>query len=190
MKELSLNILDIAMNSVRAGAKHVVIDLTDRGNIRTLTVTDDGCGMDAELLLSVTDPFSTTRTTRPVGLGLPLLQLAAEQTGGTLTVESAKADTGRRFAADSPHGTRVIATFDTAHIDCVPLGDLAETFVTLVQGSSNIDFALSLSLVGMEEPFALDTREMRKILGEDVPLDTPDVLVFIGEAVREALEQV
>ena len=103
MKELSLNILDIAQNSLRAGAAHVEIALADRADgLRALTVTDDGSGMDAALLSRVTDPFSTTRTTRPVGLGLPLLKLAAEQTGGTLTVESrtaADARPGEAFAA-------------------------------------------------------------------------------------------
>ena len=81
MKELSLNILDIAQNSIRAGARHVEIALTDGGGWRTLTVTDDGSGMDEALLRRVTDPFATTRTTRPVGLGLPLLKLAGRADG-------------------------------------------------------------------------------------------------------------
>ena len=82
------------------------------------------------------------------------------------------------------------ATFNTDHIDCVPLGDLAETMVTLVQGSSDIDICLLLSLGGMAEPFELDTQQMRAVLGDDVPLDTPEVLAFIGEQVRAALETV
>lgn len=190
MKELSLNILDIAQNSIRAGAAHVEIALADRADgMRALTVTDDGCGMDEALLRRVTDPFATTRTTRPVGLGLPLLLLAAEQTGGTLTIESRTAQdarAGTTFAAGSAHGTRVTATFDPQHIDCVPLGDLAATVVTLLQGSPEIEFCFSLSLSGMAEPFVLDTVQMRQALGDDVPLNAPEVLLWAGECVREA----
>lgn len=192
VKELSLNILDIAQNSLRAGAAHVEIALSDRADgLRALTVTDDGSGMDAALLSRVTDPFSTTRTTRPVGLGLPLLKLAAEQTGGTLTVESrtaADARPGEAFAAGSAHGTRVTATFDPRHIDCVPLGDIAATVVTLLQGDPGVSFRFSFALCGMAEPFTLDTEQMRAALGGEVPLNAPEVLVWAGECVREALQ--
>ena len=89
MKELSLNILDVAKNSVRAGASKISIAIvTDVNGILTLTITDNGCGMDTETLSRVTDPFYTTRKTRGVGLGLPLLKLAAEQTGGDLKLTS------------------------------------------------------------------------------------------------------
>lgn len=117
MKELSLNMLDIAENSVRAGAALTQLLLTETADTRTLEIRDDGCGMDAETVRRVTDPFYTTRTTRRVGMGLPLLRLAAEQTGGTLMVVS-------RPAAEYPqaHGTTVTAVFHTDHIDCVPLG--------------------------------------------------------------------
>lgn len=193
MKELSLNILDIAQNSIRAGARHVEIALTDGGGWRTLTVTDDGSGMDEALLRRVTDPFATTRTTRPVGLGLPLLKLAAEQTGGALTIDSRTAqagDAGTAFAAGSAHGTRVTATFDPGHIDCVPLGDLAATVVTLLQGSPELDFRFTLALAGMPEPFVLDTAQMREALGGEVPLSEPEVLAWAREGVEEALSAV
>ena len=78
MKELSLNSLDIAQNSVKAGAAHIDISLIEQGNIRALTIEDDGCGMPPEMVRTVTDPFTTTRTTRPVGMGIPLLKLPAE----------------------------------------------------------------------------------------------------------------
>lgn len=193
MKELSLNILDIAQNSIRAGARHVEIALTDGGGWRTLTVTDDGSGMDEALLRRVTDPFATTRTTRPVGLGLPLLKLAAEQTGGALSIDSRTAqagDAGTAFAAGSAHGTRVTATFDPGHIDCVPLGDLAATVVTLLQGSPEIDFRFMIALAGMPEPFVLDTAQMREALGGEVPLSEPEVLAWAREGVEEALSTV
>ena len=193
MKELALNILDIAENSVRAGAAHIEISVADAGSRRTLTITDDGCGMDEALLRRVTDPFATTRTTRPVGLGLPLLKLAAEQTGGTLTIASrtdrpSEAACAETFAAGCAHGTRVRAEFDTGHIDCVPMGDLPATMVTLVQGNPEIDVSLTLDLTGMAEPFRLDTRQMREVLGGDVPLDAPEVLLWLRESVAEAME--
>ena len=128
-----------------------------------------------------------------MGLGLPLLKLAAEQTGGALTIASRRdtpggMEPGEAFAAGSAHGTRVTAAFDTAHIDCVPLGDLPATMMTLVQGNPNIDISLSLDLAGMAEPFRLDTAEMRQALGGDVPLDAPEVLRWLQESVAEAME--
>ena len=89
MKELSLHLLDVAKNSVTAGARHVEITLTeDEAGWLTAAIVDDGRGMDPEFLARVTDPFTTTRTTRKVGLGLPLYRLTAEQTGGSLDIRS------------------------------------------------------------------------------------------------------
>ena len=88
MKELSLNILDISENSVKAGATLVEITLTESRDTLTISIKDDGCGMDAETLKSVENPFYTTRTTRSVGLGIPLLKMAAEQTGGDVKISS------------------------------------------------------------------------------------------------------
>jgi len=93
MKELSLNILDIVENSVKAGATLTEILLTEQAGVLTLTVKDDGCGMTEETVKRVTDPFYTTRTTRAVGLGLPLLKLEAQQTGGDVTVTSRDKET-------------------------------------------------------------------------------------------------
>lgn len=129
MKELSLHILDIAENSAKAGAGLIGISITEKGGILTLRITDDGCGMKPEMLSRVTDPFTTSRTTRKVGLGLPLLRLAAEQTGGSLEITSRHID---EFPED--HGTVVTAVFDTRHIDSPPLGDVISTIVTLIQG--------------------------------------------------------
>ena len=122
MKELSLNILDITENSVKAGASLTEILLTEQENALTITIRDNGCGMDAETVKRVTDPFYTTRTTRAVGLGLPLLKLEAQQTGGDVTVTS-------RDKATYPdtHGTQVQAVFYTDHIDCPPVGDMPAT---------------------------------------------------------------
>ena len=173
MKELSLNILDIAKNSVKAKATLIEIRIDETDGRRTLTIRDNGCGMPPEMVATVTDPFTTSRTTRPVGMGLPLLKLAAEQAGGTLTVTSSQGE---------DHGTVVTASFDMNNIDCVPLGDYAGSMVTLIQVSPEIDF--SFHYHRQEGDITLDTAQMREILG-DVPLDTPDVLVWVYESLTE-----
>ena len=182
MKELSLNILDIAENSVKAGATLVTVSLTQTDNVLTLEITDDGCGMDAATVRRVTDPFYTTRTTRKVGLGLPLLKLEAEQTGGTLTITS-------RTAAQCPenHGTTVRATFHTDHIDCMPLGDVTATLVTLIQGHPQQELAFSHRTD--TGTVTLDTRQLRSVLG-DVPLDTYEVLKWIEGYLREQYQSI
>lgn len=182
MKELSLNILDIAENSVKAGATLITVSLTQAGNVLTIDITDDGCGMDAETVHRVTDPFYTTRTTRKVGLGLPLLKLTAEQTGGTLTVTS-------RTTAQCPdgHGTTVRATFHTDHIDCMPLGDVTATLVTLIQGHPQEELAFSHRTDA--GTVTLDTRQLREVLG-DVPLDTYEVLKWIEGYLREQYQSI
>lgn len=178
MKELSLNMLDIAENSVKAGAALTQLLVQEEAGVLTMEIRDDGCGMDEETVQRVTDPFYTTRTTRPVGMGLPLLKLEAEQTGGSLTVVS-------RPAAVHPenHGTVVTAVFHTGHIDCVPLGDVISTVVTLIQGHPDTDFLFRHVRQG-RPAVELDTREMRQVL-ENVPLDSFPVLQWIQDCLRE-----
>ena len=119
MKELSLNILDIAENSTKARASLVEISVLEKGDTLTLVIGDNGTGMTEEILESVKNPFYTTRTTRSVGLGIPLLILSAEQTGGGVTISSKMAS-----ASDPSHGTRVTAKYYKNHIDFTPLGDV------------------------------------------------------------------
>ena len=134
MKELSLNILDISGNSVKAGATLVEITVTERGRKLTIKIADNGCGMTKEQLEHLQDPFFTSRTTRKVGLGVPFLKLAAEQTGGSVAVTSTP------IGQSAEHGTVVTAVFFKDSIDFTPLGDLVETIVTLIQGSPDMDF--------------------------------------------------
>ena len=178
MKELSLNLLDIAENSVKAGASLTELLLTESDGLLTMTVRDNGCGMTDEVVRGVTDPFYTTRTTRPVGLGLPLLRMAAEQTGGSMTVTS-------RHHTTHPedHGTEVTAVFHTDHIDCPPLGDLVATVTTLIQGHPDTDF-LFRHTPPAGQPVELDTRQLREILGE-VSLAEFEVLQWISGYLRE-----
>ena len=174
MKEISLNILDIAENSVKAKATLTEILVDEQGDVLTLTIRDDGCGMDEQTVRSVIDPFYTTRKTRSVGLGIPLLKLACEQTGGSLSITSSV------DARD--HGTTVKATFFKSHIDFTPLGDVISSIVTLIQGHPDTDFLFrhTTERGGVE----LDTREIRAVL-EDVPLDTYEVILWIRESLGE-----
>ena len=167
MKELSLHLLDVAKNSVAAGASRVDISLdeTDQGRL-TITIADNGRGMSPEFLAQVTDPFTTTRTTRKVGLGLPLYRLTAEQTGGGLDIQSAPGA-----------GTTVTAVFDRRHLDCPPLGDLAGTVALLIQGSPEADFTYRHTAPGGTAE--LSTAELREILGPEVPLSAPEVFAWI-----------
>ena len=171
MKELSLNILDIAQNSIKANAAHVEIALEQRGDWLTIKIADDGTGMSPEFAAEAANPFTTTRTTRKVGMGLPLFKLAAEQTGGTFSLSSHQA-----AHEGDDHGTTVSATFNTAHVDCEPVGDITETILTLIQGNPDLSLTYLYSKDG--EELRLSTDEMREILGDTVPLNSPDVLAW------------
>lgn len=176
MKELSLNILDVAKNSVKAKASLIEIELTETDTTLTIRITDDGCGMEKEFLENVLDPFSTTRTTRKVGMGLPLLKLAAEQTGGDLKITSVPESESENS------GTTVEAFFHKDHMDYTPLGDIISTMSSLIQGSPEIDYLFLHHLPDRE--VSLDTREIREVLG-DVPLSEPEVLAWIEASLRE-----
>ena len=173
MKELALNILDITENSVKAGATLTEISITESGNKLTISIKDDGCGMSEDIVRSVVDPFYTTRTTRKVGMGVPLFKMAAEQTGGKLEIIS---DTGE------DHGTTVTAYFYKDHLDFTALGDVISTVTTLIQGHPDTDF-LFTHLIDDKE-IRLDTRELRAVL-EGVPLNTYDVLEWIRGYLEE-----
>lgn len=181
MKELSLNILDVAENSVKAGASLTQILLTERDNVLVLEIVDDGCGMSEDVVRSVVDPFYTTRTTRKVGMGIPLLKLACEQTGGSLQISSVTEE-----ADPVAHGTHVRATFYTDHIDFTPLGDVSASVLTLIQGHPDTDFLFRHEKDG--RVVKLDTRELREVL-EDVPLNSYDVLEWIRGSLQEQYEE-
>ena len=176
MKELSLHILDIAKNSVKAKASLIEIAVLEdeEKNLLSIGIFDNGCGMTEEFLKTVRDPFSTTRTTRKVGMGIPLFEAASVQCGGGLDITS-----------EVGVGTKVTTTFELDHIDRAPLGDMAGTIKTLIWGSPEIDFLYRHEKNGQE--FILDTRELKNVLG-GVPLDTPDVLEWIEGYIKEGLE--
>ncbi len=178
MKELSLNILDIAKNSVKAGADTVYVTLTETDDTFTIKISDNGCGMKPDFLRTVTDPFSTTRTTRKVGMGIPFLKLAAEQTGGSFSIES-------KHESDYPedHGTVTTAVFFKNSIDFTPLGDIVSSITTLIQGSPDIRWIFSHT--SPDNEVSLDTQELKEVLG-DVPLDNLEVILWIKGYMEEA----
>lgn len=173
MRELSLNVLDVAQNSITAMASLITVEVEEDRLTDTLTIRiiDNGKGMTKEQLLSVKDPFFTTRTTRKVGMGIPLFKLAAEQTGGYFDISS---ELGK--------GTEVTAVFKTDSVDFTPLGDMCSTVVMLITMNTDRDFIYKKAVD--ENEFVLDTRELKNILGE-VPLDSPEVVEWIRDYIKE-----
>ena len=182
MKELSLNILDIAENSVKAGASLTKIVVEETDSTLSITIKDNGSGMSAETLRSVTDPFYTTRTTRSVGLGIPLIKMSAEQTGGYLELKSKVAD-----ECDPTHGTELFALYYKNHIDFTPLGDVISTVTTLIQGHPDVDFTFVHRMGGGE--VRLETVALREVLGE-VSLASYEVIKWITEYLREQYDEI
>jgi len=166
--------MDVAQNSVTAKASLVTIIVkeSDKNDFLDITIKDNGCGMTKEQVQNVIDPFFTTRTTRKVGLGVPLFKMAAEQTGGSFSIDSTL-----------DVGTTLFAHFVKSSVDMTPLGDINSTIKILIQCNPDIDFVFSHSTDNGE--FTLSTIELREILGEDVPLNTPDVLEWIGGFLSE-----
>ncbi len=178
MKELSLNILDITYNSIKAGAKKIEIDVSERisTNLVEIEISDNGCGMDEEFVRRVTDPFVTTRTTRKVGLGIPLFKQSAEDTDGTFAIQSKVGE-----------GTRVYASFRYDHLDRAPIGDMAGTMVSLIQANDSIRFIYRH--VTDQGAFTFDTDELHEQLC-DIPLSEPAVLSWIEEYINENLQNI
>jgi len=176
MPEISLNILDVAQNSVTAGAGLIEIEITVDRSADTLEVivADNGSGMTPEQAERAADPFFTTRTTRKVGLGVPFLKMAAEMTGGSFDIQSERGT-----------GTRTRAVFGLTNIDRMPLGDIAGTMTALIGPNPDLDFALRYKVDG--NGFTLDTREMREIL-QGVPLNEPEVQGYIAGFINENID--
>ncbi len=177
MRELSLNVLDIAQNSIVAGASLTEILVKENTQEKTLLIGiyDNGKGMTPEQVENVKDPFFTTRTTRKVGMGIPLFKLAAEQTGGSFTITS-----------QVGVGTKVDAVFKTDSIDFTPLGDMASTIATIVSMNEDKDFVYTRSIDGKE--FTFKSQDIKVIL-DGVPLSEPSVMSWIEDYIRENTEQ-
>lgn len=179
MRELSLNVLDIAQNSIYAGATLIEIDINENFNsgITIIKIMDNGKGMTDKQVDSVKDPFYTTRKTRKVGLGIPFFTMAAEMTGGNLEINSSLGI-----------GTTITATFINSNIDMIPIGDINSTISILIKCNPSLDFIFRRTVNGNH--FVLDTREIKKILGEDVPINNSDVSIWINDFLKENSENI
>jgi anti-sigma regulatory factor (Ser/Thr protein kinase) len=177
MRELSLNILDIAQNSIVAGAsltEIVVREDTEKKEL-LIGIYDNGKGMTEEQVSNVQDPFFTTRTTRKVGMGIPLFKMAAEQTGGSFKIDS-----------QVGVGTRVEAVFKTDSIDFTPVGNMEATISTIVSMNEDKDFIYIRSLDDKE--FTFSSAEIKQIL-DGVPLSEPSVIMWIEGHIKEQTDE-
>ena len=176
MQDLSLHLLDIAENSVRAQAKKITIELDEKvsDNILCLKISDNGKGMTQQMVQNVVDPFVTTRTTRRVGLGIPLLNQNCINASGSLAINSILGE-----------GTTVQAVMQYDHIDRLPLGDIASSLIILIQGNSHINFIYKH--IYETKTFLFDTLEIKKLLGE-VTIDTPEIIQWLKKYIRENID--
>jgi signal transduction histidine kinase len=178
MEDISLHILDIAENSINAGATLVQIRITEKTgeDIFSVEMEDNGRGIPEERLAEVLNPFYTTRTTRKIGLGLSLLAQSARETGGDISITSLEGK-----------GTVVDAHFRPGHIDMKPLGNIAETLIVLITGNPQADFVFTWCKDGREKAF--DTRQIKVEL-EGVPINSPMVIPLIRNYLEEILADI
>ncbi len=176
MKDIALHILDITQNAIKAQATRIEIIFDELYNQSlTITVADNGKGMDENLLKNVTDPYTTTRTTRKVGLGIPLFKQNAERTGGKFEINSTLGK-----------GTTLKTVFNTQHLDCLPLGDMPGVISLLVNANPNIDFKYQHTV--NDKTYLFDTIEVKEVLG-DTPINTPEIQQFIKEMIKENITE-
>lgn len=178
MKDLSMHIMDILQNSTRAKATVIKLEVLENSVEDTLTLIfkDNGCGMNAEMVKNVVNPFFTTRTTRRVGLGLPLLKQNAENTGGSFTIQS-----------QPGKGTTVTAVFGLTHLDRPPMGDLVGTFVLTISANPDIRFILHYQRDSKID-YTLDTDDLKEALG-GVSLQDPQIMACIKEMIEENIKE-
>ena len=172
MKDLSLHILDIAHNSIRANAKNIHLKIEEgiHEDLLSISITDDGSGMSPEQVKSITDPFFTTRTTRKVGLGIPLIKQRADECNGNFSIES---DLGK--------GTTLYMDFQSSHIDLPEMGDIAGVVSGLCCSHPNIHFIFDFNTPSIA--FHFDTEEVLEVL-DGLPINTPEVEMFIREMIE------
>ena len=175
MEDLSLHILDIAENSITAGATKIEIRIMEdiRGNLLTIEIEDNGKGMEKEMLKHARDPFYTTRTTREVGLGIPLLAQAARESKGTIEINSTKGK-----------GTRISASFIYDDIDRKPMGDMGKTMSVLMLSGPDIDIYYEHKI--NDDTYTIDTSEIRREL-DGIPINSPKIISIIQDSLSSWL---
>ena len=176
LRDISLHILDLTQNSISAGASEIRIDVaSDAENERlSVRIEDNGCGMSEAFLASVTDPFTTSRKTRNVGMGIPFFKLACEQGGGRLEIQS-QVNVGTALSGD----------FEISNIDRLPLGDLGETVRFLISGAPQTRFGLTLR--SSKGSFLFVTAEVEKEL-DGVPITEYEILQWICDYINENVQ--
>lgn len=177
MQEIAMSILDIAYNSIRANASLIKILIHDSNNLNIINIRiiDNGKGMEQATIKKVVDPFYTTRTTRKVGLGIPMFKENIEATGGKFLIEST-----------INVGTKVEGEFVKRHIDCPPMGNIVDTIITLIQADDKIDYLFKYTSDDFE--FVLDTKEIKKIL-DGIPINLPDIIIWLKDYIKEGLHK-
>lgn len=175
MEDLSLHILDIVENSIKASATLVSINIEEdlAADLLSVEIGDNGSGIVGRNIEDALDPFFTSRTERKVGLGLPLLAQSAMEAEGSISIRPA-----------SPTGTNVRASFRHSHIDRKPLGNIIETLMVLIAGNPSTDFLFTYRKAGTS--YSFDTRLIRAEL-EGIPINAPSVLSFIRGYLKELL---
>ena len=173
MKDISLHIMDILQNSTRAKATviELLVEEDEQNDKLILKFTDNGTGMSQETLEKVLNPFFTTRTTRKVGLGLSLIKQNAEQTGGSLEIES---ELGK--------GTVVTVTFGLSSIDRPPMGDLAGTVVLTASAYPHVRFIVNYK--NSKVDYVFDTQEINEAL-DGISIQEPEIIQYLTEMFRE-----
>lgn len=176
MKELGLHVLDIAENSISADADNIIIEINEdtRKNYLTIIIEDDGKGIKKDILENITDPFVTSRETRPVGLGLSLFKAAAKRCEGSFNIES------------NAKGTKVIAVFKRDHIDRAPLGNIAQSLVSILLWDKNID--LKYIHTYNNEKFIFDTKEVKKELN-GINITKNKIISWIKDYIKENVSE-
>lgn len=177
MRDISLHILDIAENSVKAGAKNIIIkiDEDEKKNLLTLEISDDGSGMKKEFAKKAANPFVTSRTTRKVGLGISLLKNAANAAEGDLKILS-----------EENKGTKIKAWFKYNHIDRKPIGNIAETIISLILMSPGIN--IKYTHRKNDEEFEFDTKEIKKQL-DVITLNNNEILKELKVLINNKLKE-
>jgi anti-sigma regulatory factor (Ser/Thr protein kinase) len=177
MRELSLHILDLAQNSIEAGARNVIIEINENENsFFVFRISDDGHGMSEEMLQKIRDPFVTTRTTRKVGMGIPFMDMVTKQCGGHLRIQSRKGE-----------GTVVEAAFAKDNIDRPPLGDIVSSIKVLLVGTPELElqFIYKIGAAGFE----VDTKTIRSFLGDEADFTRPEVYTWLEEYLKQEISR-
>lgn len=178
MNDLSMHILDIVQNSISAGATRVTltVDEAPGADLLTIVIGDNGKGMTPEQVSRLSDPFFTSRTTRKVGMGIPLLMDSARQSGGDVRIES-----------EPGKGTEVTAVFGYSNIDRPPLGDVANALMLLVSSNPALDFLFTYRYNGDE--YLFDTVDVREILGDDALKDLT-IIRNLEEMIKDNMREI